>query len=287
MMRINSLLIGLVAVASTAQGFEGKELLVSGPIQQIGAGTVTVLGKDFETDTDGLAVAEVVNIYGVLQPNGSMTETVVEGTNTFGGSGDPVFIKGVVTDANPALASISVNGATVDYTEQLARSDFAPPITGDVVAISGSQPLVKGVVLASAFGDGAYAAAMTGGGFKVAAMTGGGFSASAMTGGGFSTAAMTGGGFSASAMTGGGDKARVAAMTGGGFSAAAMTGGGFSTAAMTGGGFSAAAMTGGGDKTRIAAMTGGGDAARAEAMTGGGDTARAEAMTGGGTLLRK
>ena len=207
-MRINSLLVGLVAVASTAQGFEGKELLVSGPIQQIGAGTVTVLGKDFETDTDGLAVAEVVNIYGVLQPNGSMTETVVEGTNTFGGSGDPVFIKGVVTDANPALASISVNGATVDYTEQLARSDFAPPITGDVVAISGSQPLVKGVVLASAFGDGAYAAAMTGGGFKVAAMTGGGFSASAMTGGGDKARV--------AAMTGGGDAARAEAMTGGG-----------------------------------------------------------------------
>src|SRR5476651_1687715 len=109
MSKFNSVGIAIAAIianASAAHGFEARELLVSAPIQHVGAGTVTVLGKDFETPTDGLAIGELVNIYGVLATDGSMTDTVVEGTNAFGGSGDPVFIKGVVSDTNPALGHI-------------------------------------------------------------------------------------------------------------------------------------------------------------------------------------
>jgi len=285
MKKIISLSIALTAlVASTSQGSEGRELLVSAPVQQLGAGTVTVLGRDFEASTDNLAIGEVVNVYGLLNPDGSIVDTVIEGTKTFGGSGDSVFIKGVVSDTNPLLGSIQVNGATVDYTGQLGSPDFSAPVTGDVVALAGSQPLVKGVVLASAFGQSAYAAAVTGGGFRVAAMTGGGgVRTEAMTGGGgVRTEAMTGGGgVRTEAMTGGGG-VRTEAMTGGGgVRAEAMTGGGGVRAeAMTGGGgVRAEAMTGGGG-VRAEAMTGGGGV-RAEAMTGGGGV-RAEAMTGGG-----
>jgi len=277
MSKFNSLGVAIAAIvvnASAAHGFEGRELLLSAPIQHVGAGIVTVLGKDFETSTEGLAIGEVVNIYGVLSADGSMTDTYVEGTTALGGSGDPVFLKGMVSDTNPALGRIQVDGATVDYTNQLANSEFAPPAQGDVIAIAGSQPLVKGVVLATAFGDNAYTAVMTGGGFKVAAMTGGGLGKAAMTGGGIKSAAMTGGGVGTTAMTGGG--VGTTAMTGGGVGTTAMTGGGVGTTAMTGGGVVTTAMTGGGVGT--AAMTGGG--VGATAMTGGG--VGTAAMTGGG-----
>jgi hypothetical protein len=277
MSKVHSLSVAIAAIvanASAAHGFEGRELLLSAPIQHVGAGSVTVLGKDFETPTDGLAIGELVNIYGVLAADGSITDAVVEGTSAFGGSGDPVFLKGVVSDTNLALGHIQVDGATIDYTGQLANSEFSPPAQGDVIAIAGSQPLVKGVVLATAFGNNAYTAAMSGGGFKVAAMIGPGLGKAAMTGGGIRTSAMTGGGIRSTAMTGGG--IGTAAMTGGGIGTAAMTGGGIGTAAMTGGGIGTAAMTGGGIGT--AAMTGGGIGTAA--MTGGGiGTA---AMTGGG-----
>jgi hypothetical protein len=277
MSKFNSLSVAIAAIlanASAAHGFEGRELLLSAPIQHVGAGSVTVLGKDFETSTDGLAIGEVVNIYGVLAADGSMTDTIVEGTSAFGGNGDAVFLKGVVSDTNPALGRVEVDGATIDYTQQLANAEFSPPAQGDVIAIAGSQPLVKGVVLATAFGNNAYTAAMTGGGFRVAAMTGGGVGKAAMTGGGIRSAAMTGGGVGTAAMTGGG--VGMAAMTGGGIGTAAMTGGGVGTAAMTGGGIGTAAMTGGGVGT--AAMTGGG--VGTAAMTGGG--VGTAAMTGGG-----
>jgi len=271
MSKCNSLGVAVAAIivnASVAHSFEGRELLLSAPIQHVGAGTVTVLGKDFETSTEGLAIGEVVNIYGVLSADGSMADTLVEATNAFGGSGDPVFLKGVVSDTNPALGRIQVDGATIDYTNQLANSEFAPPAQGDVIAVTGSQPLVKGVVLATAFGNNAYTAAMTGRGFKVAAMTGGGIKSAAMTGGGVGTTAMTGGGVGIAAMTGGG--VGTTAMTGGGVGTAAMTGGGVGTTAMTGGGVGTAAMTGGGVGTT--AMTGGG--IETAAMTGGGMASR-------------
>ncbi|HEY6451630.1 MAG TPA: hypothetical protein VIX87_03430 [Steroidobacteraceae bacterium] len=275
-----SLSIALSALVATAShGFEGgRELLLSAPIEHIGAGSVTVLGKDFDTSTDNLAVGEVVNIYGLLKTDGSMTDTVVEGTNSFGASGDPVFLKGVVTDANAALGNIKVDGATVDYTPQLGSSDFSAPATGDVVAVAGSQPLVKGVVLASAFGTQAYAAAIPRAGFNVAAMTGGGIHSSAMTGGGIHSAAMTGGGIQSDAMTGGGIHSD--AMTGGGIQSDAMTGGGIHSDAMTGGGIQSDAMTGGGIQSD--AMTGGG--IHSSAMTGGG--IQSDAMTGGGIETR-
>src|SRR5579863_8349618 len=90
--------IASVAYATSALGFDGQELLLSAPIQHIGAGNITVLGKDFDTPTENLAVGEIVNIYGRLGPDGSISETAVEGTHTFGGSGDPIFLKGIVSD---------------------------------------------------------------------------------------------------------------------------------------------------------------------------------------------
>ena len=249
MKKIVSLSLAISAVIATAsQGFEGRELLLSAPIEHIAADTVTVFGKDFQTDTDNLAVGQVVNVYGVLGTDGSMVDTIVEGTNTYGASGDSVFLKGVVTNSDAALGSIDVNGATVDYTGQLGSSDFSAPVTGDVVAVAGSQPLVKGVVLASAFGGRAYAAAQTGGGAKAAALTGGGITAAALTGRGAKAAALTGGGITTSALTGGGITA--AALTGGGITTSALTGGGITAAALTGGGITTSSLTGGGTATR-------------------------------------
>jgi len=49
MSKFNSVGVAIAAIianASLAHSFEGRELLLSAPIQHVGAGTVTVLGKE-------------------------------------------------------------------------------------------------------------------------------------------------------------------------------------------------------------------------------------------------
>jgi len=154
---------GAVAIAAawvSADASSGRELLFSAPIQKLDRGTerVTVLGQSFHAETTQLSIGEIVRVYGVLQKDGSVSDALVEGTNTFGANGDAVFLKGVVTNSDPALGRIEIDGLTVDYTSQLGSSQFAIPATGDVIALSGLQPTNQGLLVASATGDAAYAA---------------------------------------------------------------------------------------------------------------------------------
>ena len=201
---------GAVAIAASwvsADASSGRELLFSAPIQKLdrGAETVTVLGQSFHAPTAQLSLSEIVSVYGVLQKDGSVSDTLVQGTNTFGANGDLVFLKGVVTNADPALGHIEIDGLTVDYTSELANSRFAIPATGDVVAVSGFQPTNQGVVVANATGDAAYAVqASSAAGTSVR----GGF-ASASSSGGIAAAQLVGmGGTKADQLVGmGGTKA--------------------------------------------------------------------------------
>jgi len=249
------------------------------------------LGQTFHAAAEQLSIGQVVNVYGVLNKEGAVSEAVVQPTNAYGANGDPVFVKGVVTNADAILGRVEVDGMSIDYTSQLSKPGFTTPNIGDVIAIAASQPAQKGALVATATGSDAYGAGVSSGGSQfaggisvvadstsvgttVAGMTGGGLHSSAMTGGGFESAGMTGGGLHSSGMTGGG--LHSSAMTGGGFESAGMTGGGLHSSGMTGGGLHSSAMTGGGFES--AGMTGGG--LHSSGMTGGG--VRAAGMTGGG-----
>jgi hypothetical protein len=267
----------------TAFASSDRELLLSAPIEQLdrSADTVTVLGQKFHAQAGQLSVGEVVHVYGVLAKDGSIGDTLVQGTDAYAANGDAVFVKGVVTNIDTLLGRAEVNGMTIDYTPQLANAGFVAPSIGDVIAVAASQPLSKGVLMAYAAGMDAYAVGTTTADSISVASTGlnntGALpgSASGHTGvagmnGGGSAAGMNGGGAAAKGMNGGGF---AAGMNGGG-SAAGMNGGGAAAKGMNGGGF-AAGMNGGGS---AAGMNGGGAAAKG--MNGGGF--RTAGMNGGG-----
>jgi hypothetical protein len=284
-----------VALIAPTHAGAGRELLFSAPVQQIdtGADKVTVLGLQFHANTAKLSIGEIVNVYGLLHKDGSIADTVVQGTQSFGANGDPVFLKGVVTDVDAALGRAKVDGLTIDYTSQLANSAFTVPSIGDVISIAGSQPAAKGVLVATATGDSAYEAGVNlegtrvdgfaavagsntahGTGTGLAGMSGGGTSSAGMSGGGTNSAGMSGGGLGSAGMSGGGTNS--AGMSGGGRSSAGMSGGGLAAAGMSGGGISSAGMSGGG--TNSAGMSGGGNSAAG--MSGGGTSSAG--MSGGG-----
>src|SRR5580700_8418352 len=239
MRRLISVTIVLAFFAAlSAKNLDASELLVSAPIESYDASTskITVMGHDYSSTADNLAVGQIVNVYGVLAADGTTSETEVEATGTFASGADSLFLKGVVTDSDPTLGRIEVSGATVDYTSQLASNAFQAPAVGDVIAVSGSEPLIKGVVLAGAFGDAAYAAAAAA---HTASASRGGMSSFAVSGGGAKRLATSGGGLGAQATSGGGFRSQ--ATSGGGLGAQATSGGGLSSQATSGGGLGAQA----------------------------------------------
>jgi Domain of unknown function (DUF5666) len=229
-------LVALTAALGAAAGVcayadGGRELLLSGPIEQLdrGTGTVTVLGQKFKAETDQLTVGEVVNVYGQIASDGAITDSLVQGTQKFGTNGDAVFLKGVVTGSDPSLGRLEIDGITIDYTAELGNADFSMPAVGDVVAVAGTQPAAKGVLVVSTAGSAAYAVGIPAGSWSAPSL--------AMTGGDSKVSGTTGNGSAASmfGMTGSGSAASMFGMTGSG-SAAGMTGSGARTAGMTGSG---------------------------------------------------
>jgi hypothetical protein len=233
-----SLVVGVLtgaAAMTCANADSARELLFSAPVQQLdrGSDTVTVLGQRFNTPTAQLSVGEVVDVYGTLKKDGSVANAVVQATGTFGANGDPIFMKGVVTDTDAILGHATIDGMTVDYTAVLSNPDFVAPSVGEVVAFAGSQPAQQGVLMATAIGDGAYVAGTNGGATSFAAVTASGLNGAAANGG-----------------------VRSAGMSGGGLNSAGMSGGGLNSAGMSGGGLNSAGMSGGGLRA-AAAVTGG------------------------------
>ena len=159
MKNINLVAIVVACLSTSAMATNrsdgNPDILISGPLEKVDAArdAVTVFGREFITDrASELSPGQTVNVYGALQPDGSISDAQIEPTSQYGSGSDPVYLKGVVTDANAALGQISIGDTTVDYTQQLASGQFSPPAVGQVVEVRGTQPLVKGVLLASDVG---------------------------------------------------------------------------------------------------------------------------------------
>src|SRR5580698_7980784 len=98
-----------VSTFAAAESDGQTEFLISGPLEKVDAalGTVTVFGRDFVTDrASEMAPGEIVNIYGSLQHDGSITSAIVEPTAVYGSGADPVYLKGLVTDVDVALGEV-------------------------------------------------------------------------------------------------------------------------------------------------------------------------------------
>jgi hypothetical protein len=252
--------VALVCGSALAADESGRspELLLSGPVEKIDRATdsVTVFGREFSAENASeLSPSETVNVYGTLQSDGSITDAKLEPTATFASGGDPVYLKGVVTDSDSALGQIKIGDTIVDYTQQLGSATFTIPTVGQVVEVQGTQPMVKGVLLASAVGKNVVSKfnvpghasstlATQGSGIRSAATQGSGVHSAATQGSGVYSAATQGSGVYSAATQGSG--VYSAATQGSGVYSAATQGSGVYSAATQGSGVYSAATQGSG-----------------------------------------
>jgi hypothetical protein len=61
----------------------------------------------------------------------------------------PVNLRGVVTSVDPARATLSVGGVTVDYSTYLVSDPSFEPRTNESIEVSGIQPVAGGTIIAN------------------------------------------------------------------------------------------------------------------------------------------
>ena len=156
-MKRKTLIVLAVALIATsaAQVFSANdelELVFSGPVESIDAnsGAMSVLSHQVLTRGPSVARAgALVNVYGKLQPDGTVSDAVVERVSDYVTGSDTLYLKGKVTAVSAKIGRIAIGASTIDYTALLSDSSFHVPALGDNVEIVGTQPTNRGVVLAA------------------------------------------------------------------------------------------------------------------------------------------
>jgi len=184
-------LIALVSMHAVAEN--AKELLVSGPVDAVSADSVAVLGRSIATnDAYRVVVGQRVNVYGVLKEDGSIADAELESISAYVPGADPVYVRGVITQADASTGTAQVGGLSIDYTSLLSSTEFTAPQVGETVEISGTQPAGGGVVLATETGVSVALSSGTGVGRALSSGTGVGRALSSGTGVGRALSSGTG-----------------------------------------------------------------------------------------------
>ena len=148
-----AILLGTAAASTGSAGVGGSsgELLVMGPVESINAAdsTATILGQRVHTAmVDRIAVGDAVAVFGTARADGTIEASAIQLRGIYVPGATAIFVSGMVQRAEPALGRVVVNGVTVDLTSAMSHGMFSPAV-GSSLAISGTQPVSRGLVLVS------------------------------------------------------------------------------------------------------------------------------------------
>src|SRR5258706_9364650 len=205
-----AILLGLLSAIGPAALIAGSgrvELILSGPVESVDAASrsVTVLNHRISVvDVSGFGVGTLVNVYGGLQKNSAVSHAVVEDLFRYASGSDQVFLKGAISAMDSSTGRISVGGAVVDYTALLATSGFRVPRLGATVEVSGTQPGIRGAVLATRLLEVIHSAGVVGSGATSSGVVGSGVASSGVVGSGAVSSGVVGSGAVSSGVVGSG-----------------------------------------------------------------------------------
>src|SRR5436853_68851 len=153
-----AILLGTAAASTGLAGVGGTggELLVIGPVESVNAAdsTATILGQLVHTAAiDAIAVGNTVAVFGTARADGTIEASAIQSRGTYVPGATSIFVSGTVQRAEPALGRVVVSGVTVDLTSAMSYGVFSPAV-GSKLAISGTQPVSRGLVLVSGSGAG-------------------------------------------------------------------------------------------------------------------------------------
>jgi hypothetical protein len=240
--------LAAMGAGSALAAADTKDVVAIGAVELVEATAITVLGRSYNVqDTTGIQSGDKVAIHGTMQPDGSVVNAKVEALGTYNAGSDQIFETGVVTKVDEALGRLSVDGTDIDYTASLSGVAVGAPAVGEVVAVTGIQPTLGGVVIGSTTHADAVAFQLAYRGLAKVGISGGGAGTVGISGGGAGTVGISGGGAGTVGISGGG--AGTVGISGGGAGTVGISGGGAGTVGISGGGAGTVGISGGGAGT--------------------------------------
>src|SRR5205823_6028671 len=253
-----AILLGTAAASTGLAGVGASdgELLVIGPVESVNAAdsTATILGQRVHTPAiDAIAVGNTVAVFGTARADGTIEASAIQSRGIYVPGATSIFVSGTVQRAEPAIGRVVVSGVTVDLTSAMSHGMFSPAV-GSKLAISGTQPVSRGLVLVSGTGASASVQGIAGTGTSVGGIAGTGASVGGIAGTGTSVNGIAGTGTSVGGIAGTG--ARVNGIAGTGASVGGIAGTGASVGGIAGTGTSVGGIAGTGTSVGGIAGTG-------------------------------
>ncbi|MFT3906835.1 MAG: hypothetical protein QM718_11065 [Steroidobacteraceae bacterium] len=150
-MKTQKLIYAVIGSTLLASGALASETLAVGPVEGIDAahGVIYVLGQSIDMPATGVDVGDYVQIDGELATDGSYYGTALTKlSDSYAAGADRVYLRGLVTSNATGYAYLRLGSASIDYSPTLSEEDYSAVTAGDVVEISGTQPIAGGVILA-------------------------------------------------------------------------------------------------------------------------------------------
>ena len=188
--------------------------------QTIAFGSNTSVSYDSATVTGGALTAiasaqtgDLVAVYGRL----GRPATAVKFLSTeYVPGAMRIFVRGRVTAVDSSIGQAKINGLSIDYTPAMSNPYFKNLRIGQIVQVSGIQPVLDGILLAdrlqfdakgaSIIGSGSQDMSIIGSGAKGASIIGSGAKGASIIGSGAKGASIIGSGAQASSIIGSGAK---------------------------------------------------------------------------------
>ena len=165
-----------------------------------------------------------------------------------------IFVRGRITALDTSIGQAKINGLTFDYTPAMSNAYFKGLHLGEIVGVSGIQPVLDGVLLADSVQSGATAASIIGSGAQNMSIIGSGAKGASIIGSGATAASIIGSGAQSTSIIGSGAKgasiigsgAQNMSIIGSGATAASIIGSGAQGTSIIGSGATAASIIGSG-----------------------------------------
>ena len=145
---------------------QNSQLQVLGPVEKVDivhgvliiAGQSVTVGGGTTISFDGavsagnapslqrIQVGDLVAAYGQI---GAPSASINRLSSAYVPGATKIFVKGRVTAVDATVGSAQINGLTVDYTAGMSDPSFAGVNVGDLVSVSGIQPIAGGQLLAN------------------------------------------------------------------------------------------------------------------------------------------
>lgn len=125
-------------------------LIIAG--QSVTVGTKTSFSNDgvpSEENVPSLQQIQVGDLVAVFGRIGAPAISIVRLSSAYVAGATTIFVKGQVTSVDATVGSARINGLTIDYTAAMSDPTFVGIGVGNIINVSGIQPIAGGQLLAN------------------------------------------------------------------------------------------------------------------------------------------